>query len=362
MTRTLRPRNAFRTGLIGLGFLAGLQTAGAHAADEIMDSGTGGFGRFSVRVAVSALAAPALPFAGNQPAPLQQGVNTRQLKITLPHSLRSAGQVAKVPAVTASPRSKPVRTASLSGNRLLNRPSQETGTRKTGNSFFGSSAIPFANIASAGSWDRVRHRKAQIVERTECGDTGCTGRFTKLASYIQSADNGAFFEKLERANRFVNENIAYREDLETYGQLDYWATTDEIVRNGAGDCEDFAILKYALLVEAGVPEKSMSLVVLKDLRRNLFHAVLAVSTNKGHFILDNVADRVYLDTEVPQYQPMFSFSVDRSWIHGTPKNSVPNRTMSLASIAPGLDRAAYSATPETGVPATWTEIYPVERN
>lgn len=362
MTPILRPRNALRSGLIGLGFLAGLQTIGAYAADEIMDVRTVGFARFSERISVSALASPALPFARGRTARHLEGVNIRQLTIKLQHSLRSTRFVTTVPAVTATPRSKPVRSASMPSNLTINRNSQDRGGSKTGNSFFGSSAIPFANIASARSWDRVRYRKAQNLEQTECGDTGCTGRFVKLASFVQSADNGDFFEKLERANRFVNDNIAYKEDLETYQQLDYWATTDEIVRKGAGDCEDFAILKYALLVEAGVPEKSMSLVILKDLRRNLFHAVLAVSTNKGHFILDNVADRVYLDTEVPQYQPMFSFSMDRSWIHGTPKNTVPQQTMSLASIAPGLNRATHSVAPQTSVSSWWTDLYPVERN
>ncbi|MDN3721852.1 transglutaminase-like cysteine peptidase [Roseibium salinum] len=169
---------------------------------------------------------------------------------------------------------------------------------------------------------------------------------------------GRSSRRWKKANRVVNQNIRYREDQVTYKRLDYWATADETVRNGAGDCEDFAILKYALLLEAGVPASSMSLVVLKDLKRDLFHAVLAVSTNKGHFILDNVASRVYLDKEVPHYRPMFSFSTDRSWIHGLPTDAAPQRVSSLAQIAPGTDRSA-SRLPLSR--SDWSEIYPVER-
>ena len=61
--------------------------------------------------------------------------------------------------------------------------------------------------------------------------------------------------------------------------LDYWAKPSEILAHRAGDCEDFAILKMAALLRAGIPAQSMSLVVLQDRRRKFFHAVLSVSTS-----------------------------------------------------------------------------------
>ena len=56
-----------------------------------------------------------------------------------------------------------------------------------------------------------------------------------------------------------------------YGKLDYWAKPSEILERRAGDCEDFAILKMAALLRAGIPAQSMSLVVLQDRKRGFFH-------------------------------------------------------------------------------------------
>src|SRR5215216_667478 len=50
-------------------------------------------------------------------------------------------------------------------------------------------------------------------------------------------------EKLKIVNDFFNQ-FEYIPDQEEKGQEDYWKTPDEFVRDGGGDCEDFAIAKY----------------------------------------------------------------------------------------------------------------------
>ena len=98
-------------------------------------------------------------------------------------------------------------------------------------------------------------------------------------------------------------------------------------------------MKMALLRSIGVPARSMSMVILKDRERDLYHAVLSVSTNKGHFILDNMSDSVVLDTQLAHYQPLFSFSENRSWIHGVRAagkgTEVAALGVSQGSIVPG---------------------------
>ncbi|CTQ54443.1 hypothetical protein LP7551_02976 [Roseibium album] len=229
-------------------------------------------------------------------------------------------------------------------------------------SFFGTAAVPFANIKSSKDWNRVRQSSLEGNFAEKCTTADCHERATILKSFPQMVDNGSFFAKLQKANQLVNETIRYQEDVVTYRRLDYWASSDEITQRGAGDCEDFAIMKYGLLLQAGVPASSMSLVVLKDLDRNLFHAVLAVSTNKGHFILDNVVDRVYKDHEVSHYQPLFSFSKDRSWLHGTSIKSAPKLVSSILNVSPGTDRLADDQTPSfLNAQQNWPDLVPVAR-
>jgi predicted transglutaminase-like cysteine proteinase len=229
-------------------------------------------------------------------------------------------------------------------------------------SFFGTAAVPFANIKSSKDWERVRQSSLEGNLAEKCKTADCHERATILRSFPQMVDNGSFIAKLQKANQLVNETIRYQEDVVTYNRLDYWAAADEITRRGAGDCEDFAILKYDLLLQAGVPASSMSLVVLKDLDRNLFHAVLAVSTNKGHFILDNVVDRVYRDQEVSHYQPLFSFSKGRSWLHGTSVKTAPQQVSSILNVTPGTDRLADDPMHSfLNAQQNWPDLVPVAR-
>ena len=148
---------------------------------------------------------------------------------------------------------------------------------------------------------------------------------------------------MDIANRTANTLIAYQSDRATYASVDHWASAKETIQRGAGDCEDFAILKLTLLRAMGVPDKSLSIIILRDNSRNLYHSVLGVSTNQGHLILDNVRGQVFRDTQVSNYQPLYSLSGSRSWIHGTKAGKSPltaKLQVPLDNVAPGESAAA----------------------
>jgi predicted transglutaminase-like cysteine proteinase len=67
-------------------------------------------------------------------------------------------------------------------------------------------------------------------------------------------------DKLRRVNAFFNSNILYGEDQDVWGQADYWASPQETLIQGAGDCEDFALAKYFTLRLLGITEKNLRLV------------------------------------------------------------------------------------------------------
>ena len=52
-------------------------------------------------------------------------------------------------------------------------------------------------------------------------------------------------------------------------------TLTEFLKSG-GDCEDFAMAKYFVLREFGVPAENMRIVVGKERMRSDHHAMLAV--------------------------------------------------------------------------------------
>jgi predicted transglutaminase-like cysteine proteinase len=200
---------------------------------------------------------------------------------------------------------------------------------------FHSVAFRVSSIPVARKWKTV-YPAVVAADFSHCAqESGCAARGI-LGKAIENARELAFRQKISGINRTVNRIVRYVPDAENYGAKDYWATPDEILARGKGDCEDYAILKMAALKAAGLPSEAMSIVVLRDVRRNLYHAVLAITTSQGHFILDNLSDEVKLDRALPSYQPLFSVSADRSWIHGikTTDDKVASAAP-LADVMPG---------------------------
>ncbi|MBZ9863644.1 transglutaminase-like cysteine peptidase [Mesorhizobium sp. CA12] len=196
---------------------------------------------------------------------------------------------------------------------------------------FGSVALSMRNFPVAARWAPVYRA---IVDCT--AGSVCDRENPAFAEIVKIADDKGFRDKLSFVNSSINRLIAYRKDSVVYGKLDYWAKPSEILEHRAGDCEDFAILKMAALLRAGIPAQSMSLVVLQDRRRKFFHAVLSVSTGSGAFILDSLGNAVLRDSDLPDYVPLYSFSTDRAWIHGSKSGAqVADIAGGFATVAPG---------------------------
>lgn len=101
------------------------------------------------------------------------------------------------------------------------------------------------------------------------------------------------WKEILRINYQVNSTITPATDMEIYGVEERWAYP-----NTAGDCEDYALLKRKLLIEAGIsPSDLLMTVVLQANGEG--HAVLTIRSDRGDFILDNMRNKVMLwaDTE-----------------------------------------------------------------
>ena len=117
-------------------------------------------------------------------------------------------------------------------------------------------------------------------------------------------------------DRTVNHLIRYQIDLATYGVDDYWATPEETAARGVGDCEDFVIVKFGMLLALGIPADSMRVLVVKDLVRNIGHALLSVEIQSETYILDSNTDAVTPEAETAGFQPLYSIGANGASIHG----------------------------------------------
>ncbi len=90
------------------------------------------------------------------------------------------------------------------------------------------------------------------------------------------------WQAIVSVNRRVNTTVRPLTDQDHWGIPDSW----DFPTDGAGDCEDFQLLKRRLLAEAGLQRRAMPMTVVLD-ERGEGHAVLTVRTDREDLILDN---------------------------------------------------------------------------
>jgi predicted transglutaminase-like cysteine proteinase len=197
---------------------------------------------------------------------------------------------------------------------------------------FGSVALPFRKLSAL---DRLRELQPAMARPTACADAACKARVQLIRDFVSPAKGRR--DLIDRVNRAVNGLIAYRSDRDAFGVVDRWAGPVQTLARGFADCEDYALLKMALLAERGVEPAAMTLVVLRDRSREAYHAVLAVQVGGERLILDNLEASVRRDTELAHYMPLYSMSDGKGYIHGR-RAGGPARVAglgNLSAIAPG---------------------------
>ena len=126
--------------------------------------------------------------------------------------------------------------------------------------------------------------------------------------------------KIKAVNDFYNQRLAYVEDIDNWGQVDYWASPLESLGKGAGDCEDYAIGKYFTLTSLGVPHARLRMVYVRASIAGapngfVAHMVLAYypTPESEPLVLDNLQPGIRPAGERPDLSPVFSFNAEGLW-------------------------------------------------
>lgn len=176
---------------------------------------------------------------------------------------------------------------------------------------FGSSEIRSKDISAFTKWTTTMARFEQQMK-----SAGGDAQMLAWKSHLQSLTNASARDKVAAVNNYINQ-ISYIEDSKNYSQSDYWATPVEFFRKG-GDCEDFAIAKYASLRALGFSTDQLRIAIVQDKIKNIAHAILVVYTEDGTYVLDNQDKRLRHAAEVTRYQPVFSINASHWWLHRLP--------------------------------------------
>ncbi len=123
-------------------------------------------------------------------------------------------------------------------------------------------------------------------------------------------EDGAWpVERLQVINSYMN-TVPWFSDMEHWGSADYWATPAETVGSHGADCEDYAIAKYFLLKELGVPVSRLRITYVRATRIDEPHMVLAYYSGPSAepLILDNLDDFVRAASARKDLIPVYSFN------------------------------------------------------
>ena len=191
----------------------------------------------------------------------------------------------------------------------------------TTENFPGAVEVAVARVAASTQWQHVLEDSPDRLVKIKCAVEAQTqdcfaSPWLRWNDLLRRLSGLTGEERLQLANEGINALIKYAPDEEIYGVSDHWATLEESVNSGWGDCEDIAIVKMWLLKSAGVDLSTMRLVVLKDTLRNVQHAVLSVADGGHLYVLDNMSWKVGRAEWMRGYRPIYALSSSGSWIYG----------------------------------------------
>ncbi|MGO3931190.1 transglutaminase-like cysteine peptidase [Rhodopseudomonas pseudopalustris] len=161
-----------------------------------------------------------------------------------------------------------------------------------------------------GKWRGVQAAMAgdaASIERCRRDDEHCSPGERKFVAGVRAAAaNDNQLARVEIVNRAVNQAVRYVNDYQQHGVADLWSAPLVTLRSGLGDCEDYAIAKYAMLRDVGFAETDLKVLLVRDLAVRQDHAVLAVRVEGRWLVLDNRRATLMEGRDLKSFMPLFA--------------------------------------------------------
>jgi predicted transglutaminase-like cysteine proteinase len=172
---------------------------------------------------------------------------------------------------------------------------------------FGMDTEPVADGPLLDKWRRVQAditKDLELVAQCQAGEP-CPAPAQRLISLSLQGYGRNGRARVGVLNRAVDLAISLVSDERQWGVPDHWSDRLETLHSNSGDCEDYAIVKYATLLAAGVSKDTVKIVVLRNRLPNENHAVVAVRVDSQWLILDNRTLTLVRDMDVRRAIPEF---------------------------------------------------------
>ena len=173
---------------------------------------------------------------------------------------------------------------------------------------FGVAAIGVLAGNVLSKWRRVEadiRAENDVLAHCRDGTDRCPAAAQKFLDIIKEGRDQTGRARIGLINRAINLAIEPMSDIAQWGVPDRWSAPLETFATGRGDCEDYAIAKYAALTAAGIAPEDVKLVIVHNTALGEDHAVVAVRLDNAWIVLDNRWLALVADTEMQQAIPLF---------------------------------------------------------
>lgn len=149
----------------------------------------------------------------------------------------------------------------------------------------------------------------------------------RLQTTVNDLKSASDLDKIKRINDFFNTEIKYfDEDINIWGESDYWATPLESLGKERGDCEDFSIAKYIFLKSLDIPDEKLKLTYVRakiggpHSKVFVAHMILSyyATPTSEPLILDNLIPDIRPASRRIDLIPIFSFNSEGLWTGAAP--------------------------------------------
>jgi predicted transglutaminase-like cysteine proteinase len=172
---------------------------------------------------------------------------------------------------------------------------------------FGMETKPVAAGELPEKWHRVEAAMAlDFAAVAQCRANGtCPVAAQRLIRISAEGAGRSGRARIGLINRAADLAIRPVSDEMHWGVADHWSDPFETLLSNRGDCEDYAILKYAALLVAGIPEDDVKIVIWKNLFPDENHAAVAAHVDGQWLILDNRTLTLVRDTDITRAIPEY---------------------------------------------------------
>jgi predicted transglutaminase-like cysteine proteinase len=156
------------------------------------------------------------------------------------------------------------------------RPDAATESDQQAPPIFGLETEPVAGEVAA-KWRAVEadiDREQQVLARCRAQEA-CPVVAQNLLDIVAEGADRTGRARVGLINRAVDLAITPTSDEAQWGVADHWSSPFETLQTHRGDCEDYAIVKYVALLQAGLPHHDVKIVILRNLLPREDHAAVA---------------------------------------------------------------------------------------